>query len=222
MSAYYISRAGGDAELITEPDLQNQVKAGLVAPTDLICRDGWEKWETVEALFGNKAPATTRPTALPPLITTSEIIAPSLPQIEMSIPTRPDALKVKGRVEALMTREESVLAVAAQVLSPMSADGVVLTNRRVFLLEPKFGGLKLSFTDWLWSDVINIHITEGLLGTTLTVQSRIRPTHFVDRLDKNEARALYRIAQQMEEGVRIGRQRIHMAELHAGTAVLRK
>lgn len=221
MSAYYISRAGGDAEIITESDLQSQVKAGLVAPTDLICRDGWEKWETVGALFSNEA-AATRPTTLPPLITTSEIIAPTLPQIEMSIPTRPDALKVKGRVEALMTREEAVLAVAAQVLSPMSADGVVLTNRRVFLLQPKLGGLKLSFTDWLWSDVINIHITEGLLGTTLTVQSRIRPTHAVDRLEKKEARALYRIAQQMEEGVRIGRQRIHMAELHAGAAVLRK
>lgn len=216
MSTYYIAK-NGESEPITEEQIKAQLSTGQLAPTDLICQSGWPEWLAITKVF---PPAYPPPPPIP--VSSAAVIAPPFPQIDLSIPDRAHAQSIKTKAESLLTKEEFVIAVAAQTLSPLSPDGVVLTNRRVLIIVPKLGGLKLSFIDWLWSSIVNIHITEGLFGTTLSVQSNNRPLAIIERLEKDEARALYRIAQQMEELSIIGRHHLHMAELRAGSALLRK
>ena len=228
MSAYYISRNGGAAEEISEAQIQQEYASGRASASDLICQAGWTEWRTVGEVFSAPAPVTAPP-ALPPLpplppanASGASPVVTTLPEITMAISTRPAAVKMQEKAEQFLTKEEFVVATAAQQLSVMSPDGVVLTNRRLIIVVPQLGGLKFSFVDWIWADVVNVHIQEGVLGTTLTVQSRVREKIGVDRLDKDEARAVYRIAQQMEEVIRVGRHRMEMERLRAGSALLRQ
>jgi hypothetical protein len=222
MSSYYLALAGQDPQPFSESQIREMLASGELSGAELLAQDGWTEWQRVDALFQKPAPN------LPPVVSPPNVnAAPSpvittMPEITLAISTRPETIKVQRRSEGLLTREEFVVATAAQVMVLTSADGVVLTNRRILLVIPQLGGLKMAFVDWIWSDVVNVHIEEKVLGTTLTVQSRNRPQHSIDRLDKDEARAVYRIAQQMEEVIRVGRHRVEMEKLHAGAALMRR
>jgi hypothetical protein len=227
MSKYYVAKDGGET---TGPYPEEEIRALIesceLAETDMVCQEGWEQWFSVGQVFspaGLPPLPQIAPPAPPPVINNSTVTTlTALPQIDFFIPERAKAQAVKTRVEKLLTKEEMVIAVAAQAFSAGSPDGAVLTNRRVLLIRPQLGGLKMVFNDWLWVDIQNIHIEEGVLGTRLTVKAVNGSFGFVERLDKEEARAVYRIAQQLEELARLGRHNLNLETLRAGSALLRR
>ena len=80
----------------------------------------------------------------------------------------------------------------------------------------------MSFTDFLWPDVINVHIDEGVIGTTFKIQGFAKHAE-VERLDKEEARGAYRMAQRFnEEMMRHSRHQKELDTLRAGAAVFRR
>lgn len=226
--SYFISAKGGEPLELTEAEVYDQLSAGLLVASDLVCQAGWTEWKKLSEVFPEVAPLPALPARelppvqLPPVANPADALMTTPTKITTAVSERPAAVKMQQKAEQFLTPDEFVVATAAQQLTVMSPDGVVLTNRRMLILVPQLGGLKVSFVDWLWSDVVNVHIAEGVLGTTLTVQSVNRPVYGVERLDKAEARAVYRIAQQMEEVVRRGRHHLEMERLRAGSALLRK
>lgn len=113
---------------------------------------------------------------------------------------------IKEKVAGILTADEAIETIAVQLgIAGIRPDAVVLTNKRFILYHP--GLLGVSFEDYLWRDLADVRISEGLLGATLSFTARGKKQQ-VDKLDKGEARAVYRIAQMREqEAAEIRRQR---------------
>jgi len=110
--------------------------------------------------------------------------------------------KVITKINELLTKDEKVEYVAVQKkpavnLSPAS---IALTNKRIIFCRPKSFGLTMDFQDFLWKEIADCHMKEGILGATFTVKI-IKGGGIVslDYLPKSQARLLYRYAQEREE-----------------------
>lgn len=133
----------------------------------------------------------------------------------------PKALeKVVGRVEGILTTGEKVeyLAVQKKPLINISPDSLVLTNKRIILFRPANMGLTLNFSDILWKDVKDCHIKEGFLGTDFYIKGVNKERGVITNLPKDQARKLYRIAQEREEEMIEVRRQRSMEESRAGAA----
>lgn len=108
--------------------------------------------------------------------------------------------KILSKVTELLTKGEEVEYIAVQKKPAVnfSPDCIALTNKRVIFCHPKTFGLTMDFKDFLWKDVIDCHIKEGILGASFSVKSS-RGFHSLDYLPKAQARKLYRYGQEREE-----------------------
>ncbi len=110
--------------------------------------------------------------------------------------------KVLGKISELLTREEKVEYVAVQKKPAvnLSPDSIALTNKRIIFCRPKNFGLSMNFQDFLWKEIADCHMKEGILGATFTVK-KLKGGGIVslDYLPKAQARLLYRYAQEREE-----------------------
>jgi hypothetical protein len=111
-----------------------------------------------------------------------------------------------SKIKEILTSDESVLFSVNQMsIAGLKPDTVVLTNKRFILYHPGLLGCK--FDDFLWRDLINVKLNEGIMGAKLTFESGSQKIT-VDKLPKSEARKAYSMAQEKEqEGSETRRQR---------------
>ena len=57
----------------------------------------------------------------------------------------------------------------------------------------------MEFQDYLWKDVKDCHLKEGILGTEFTLTTIVGNSNKIDYLPKSQARKLYSLAQEQEE-----------------------
>lgn len=129
--------------------------------------------------------------------------------------------KVITRIEGILTSGEKIehLAVQKKPVITVSPDSLVLTNKRIIIFRPKNMGLTMSFWDILWKDVQDCHIKENLLGSDFRIKNTAGKTAgFITSLPKEQARKLYRIAQEREEQMIEYRRQRSMEESRAGAA----
>jgi len=124
---------------------------------------------------------------------------------------------VEDRIEQILTSGEEILHVAIQnPITALSAapDSVVLTNKRFIIYRPKFlGGAQ--FEDYIWRDLGEARLTEGLLSSTISLKSITGKMLSMEHLHKGAARKVYSLAQDMEERVREERRLREMEEKRA-------
>lgn len=114
----------------------------------------------------------------------------------------PNAVKkTHKRISELLTSSEMIeyIAIQKKPLFNLSPDSVALTNKRIIFCRPKTFGLSMDFQDFLWKDVADCHMSEGILGATFSMKTIRKQLVSVDYLPKAQARLLYRSAQQKEE-----------------------
>ncbi len=124
-----------------------------------------------------------------------------------------DSIYLRKKVAPLLMNEEEVVAIAEQ--TPLARwwifppDGVVVTSHRIFLMS--CGLLSFSFKDFHWEHVEDVHLNPAWFSasiqvtaaasktgvTTQTVQQQ-KVTLTQSGLVKEQAQAVYRIAQQIE------------------------
>jgi hypothetical protein len=111
-----------------------------------------------------------------------------------------------SKIEEILTSDESVLFSLNQMsIAGLKPDTVVLTNKRFILYHPGLLGCK--FDDFLWRDLINVKLNEGIMGAKLIFEANSQKIT-VDKLPKSEARKAYSMAQEKEqEASEIRRQR---------------
>lgn len=128
--------------------------------------------------------------------------------------------KVVSRIEGILTTGEKIeyLAVQKKPLINISPDSLVLTNKRIIIFRPANMGLTLNFSDILWKDVKDCHIKEGFLGTDFFIKGVNKERGVIPNLPKDQARKLYRIAQEREEEMIEVRRQRSMEESRAGAA----
>ena len=107
---------------------------------------------------------------------------------------------VAADVAKILTPNEDVLYIASQNVTAMSPrpDCVVATTNRVILYRQDVLG-RVSFADFLWQDVKNTHIGQGMLSSRFTVELTDGRSEVMDNLDKDQAKRLYSVCQQMDQ-----------------------
>ena len=123
---------------------------------------------------------------------------------------------VAADVSRILTPNEEILYVAVQNITAlqMKHDAVVATSNRVICYRPAMLG-RVEFDDFQWQDVRNARIVQGMLSSQFTVETLDGRTASLDNLDKDQAKRLYGICQQMEQEWREKRRVREMEEARA-------
>jgi hypothetical protein len=125
-------------------------------------------------------------------------------------------LKMYTKVNELMTSGEEIEYMAVQeVLTP---DCLALTNKRIIIYRVKNFGITHEFQDYIWRDVSDCHMKEGLLGAEFKIISVNGQESTIECLPKIQARQIYRIAQEKEEEQREIRRQRELEEKRAGAS----
>lgn len=129
---------------------------------------------------------------------------------------REQLARVASGVGTILTPNEEILYVALQNATALSLrkDSVVATNNRIIFYRPSVLG-RVDFADYLWEDVRNVAIKEGLLAADLTVELIDGRVDQAGNLDKTQVRRLYAICQQKEQEWREKRRVRDMEEARA-------
>jgi len=123
--------------------------------------------------------------------------------------------QVVAKVRQILTSGEEILYVAVQKpLLSFSPDSVVLTNKRFIVYRPTLLG-GANFQDYIWRDLHDARLSEGMIKSTFTLQTVKGQLLSVGDLPKVQARKLYSFAQEMEERVREERRARDMEEKRA-------
>ncbi|PLW79782.1 hypothetical protein C0585_05970 [Candidatus Woesearchaeota archaeon] len=106
--------------------------------------------------------------------------------------------KVLEEVNHLLTKDEEHLHLARQKkpIGNMLPSTIIVTNRRIIHHKPTLFGL--TFEDYRWGQLQDVHISEKLLGAELVftfADNTVQITH----LPKDAAKKIYQIAQEREE-----------------------
>jgi len=228
---YYLDTGGKTEGPFGRAHLEAELDAGRISPETLCAEPGGERWVPVGEVLGHTPPvvcSSTVPVAqvqLAPmqLSAAGQSLGAAMTDVDVqTLGADRGGLKyVRSKTTGLLTPRETILGIAAQWLPGISYDGVVLTTRRIILVYPSLAGLRLVFRDWLWIDVLNVRIAEAVLGTTYFVEAAGGGAQ-VERLHKAEARAMYRLGQEIAQAARAGRWQYEMQSLEAGSAVLRR
>ena len=109
--------------------------------------------------------------------------------------------KILEKVNGLLTMNGSVeyIAVQKKPAINLSPDCIAVTNKRLIFCRPKTFGLAMEFQDYLWKDIADCHMSEGILGATFKVKTVTGLINMLDYLPKNQARKLYQFSQAREE-----------------------
>jgi hypothetical protein len=101
--------------------------------------------------------------------------------------------------QILMAGEElKYIAIQKKPIVTLAPDCVVITNRRFIFYRVSLLGRK-SFDDYVWRDLLDATLQEGLLGATFSAKIAGGRRLTIDYLPKSQARQVYRFAQEMEE-----------------------
>lgn len=125
--------------------------------------------------------------------------------------------KIYATVSELLTTGEEIeyIAVQKKPAINISPDCIALTNKRVIFCRPKNLGLSMEFDDYLWKEVEDCHMKEGIMGATFTVNTIKEESIQIDYLPKTQARMLYRYAQEQEEKMTEYRRQIELENSRA-------
>jgi hypothetical protein len=107
--------------------------------------------------------------------------------------------RVAQEVAKILTATEEILYIALQNATAMSIkkDAVVVTTNRIIGFSPGILG-RVSFNDFQWQDVLDVSMKQGILSTEILVKTAAGPVK-VGSIDKEQAKRLYGIAQQLEQ-----------------------
>lgn len=126
--------------------------------------------------------------------------------------------QVHEKVSQILTDGEEIryIAVQKKLVMNMSPDCVVLTNKRFIIYKPKLLG-RVEFEDYIWRNLKDAHVKEGLRGATLRMKTVNDHEFSIDNLPKVQARKLYTMAQSMEEQVLEERRQRELEEKRAAS-----
>lgn len=195
--------------------MEDHAHNGVILPNSRISHQRYTKGKIVEArriarffnIFASVSEETTltvseqsaKPTALSSIAKREEDVA-GIGRFMADGQDPAMICKLTERVDGICTAEEHALYMAVQQrpIANFSPDAVVLTNRRAIIFRQKVLG-RLQFVDVNWLNVSDVHLTEDILGSTISVRGLNGHTEELSYLPKDQARKIYRIAQDMEE-----------------------
>jgi|GEM_PF-642624 len=133
-----------------------------------------------------------------------------------------EAENLRAKVQQILMQGERLEYIAVEskpVQINIAPDAVVLTNRRFIIYRPRVFG-QVEFEDYIWRDLHDAQLREGMLRATFSVMTTDGRRIEVSDLPKDQARRVYQFAQQMEEYVLEERRIREMEEKRAASGAI--
>lgn len=123
--------------------------------------------------------------------------------------------KTYHKVEKLLTKNEKIEYIALQkkLLFNIAPDSIVLTNRRIIILNVGIFGT-VNIWDVIWRDLMDAKLNIGILRASITLHTR-KGSRFVGNLLKTPASRAYSILQEQEERIAEERRQREIEEKRA-------
>ncbi len=125
--------------------------------------------------------------------------------------------KIADKLNGLLMSGEEVeyIAVQKKPAVNLSPDCIALTNKRIIFCRPKNLGFSMEFQDYIWKDIYDCHMKEGVFGAEFSLKTIKGVLNKIDYLPKNQARKLYTVAQEQEEKQREYRRQLELEDKRA-------
>jgi hypothetical protein len=206
---YWIRSQGRETGPFDAQHVKGMALQGRIARTDSVSLDR-QKWIIADQIRGIEWP----PASPPPVV--SREADPTTSAISTFVADDQDpavVAKLLGRVQELCTANEVIryIAVQKKPVFTLSPDALVATTRRLIMLRTGLLG-KSELVDFIWRDIQDANIKENMLSATFSVLTVNGTRYMMDSIPKKQARALYRIAQEIEERTREERRVRRMEE----------
>lgn len=123
--------------------------------------------------------------------------------------------RIAREISKILTQNEEILYIALQNVTALTIkkDALVVTNNRIILFSPGVLG-RVTFKDYLWQDILNVTMKQGMLSTQIDVETAAGKQE-LGAVDKEQAKRLYGFAQQLEQEWREKRRVRQMEEERA-------
>lgn len=206
---YWIRSQGRETGPFDASHVKNLVLKGRLLRTDSVSQDR-QKWILAEQIRGLGWPSAS------PVPVPVREADPTTAAISRFIADDQDpavVAKLLSRVQELCTANEIIryIAVQKKPLFTLSPDALVATTRRLIMLRTGLLG-KSELIDFIWRDIQDANIRENMLSATFSVLTVNGTRCVMDSIPKKQARALYRISQEIEERTREERRVRRMEE----------
>src|SRR4051794_21598123 len=113
------------------------------------------------------------------------------------MPKRCRRSRERSRKSSRQTRRSSTSPRRTRSPCRSGRDSVVVTTNRIIGFSPGVLG-RVSFSDYMWQDVLDVSMKQGMLSTEIVIETAAGK-HQVGAIDKQQAKRLYGIAQQLEQ-----------------------
>ncbi len=125
--------------------------------------------------------------------------------------------RIADKLNGLLMNGEEVeyIAVQKKPAVNLSPDCVALTSKRIIFCRPKNLGFSMEFQDYIWKDIYDCHMKEGILGAEFSLRTIKGAINRIDYLPKAQARKLYTVAQEQEEKQREYRRQLELEDKRA-------
>ncbi len=102
-------------------------------------------------------------------------------------------------IEPVLSHDEQIFYIGHQKRKIMRQrpDAAIITNHRLIVMRQTLTGT--NFEDCQWRNVVSVHMKEGLMGTTFSVQDRNDHLVEVEDIPKEQIARLCQLAQEMRE-----------------------
>ena len=204
--------------------VEQALRDGQLSPSDLAWQDGLADWVPLGDLVTPQPPVVANAVAAAKTTAggISRAIDQKVEQLDSALSAflgdeqDPAAVtKMVAKAKDLLTTGEQIeyIAVQKKPLVNIAPDGLLLTNKRFMIVRPKLLGM--TFQDYIWRDIGNVHMSEQMLTATITCTVAGNAPLKIESIPKKQARKIYSIAQEKEERVREERRMRDMEEKRA-------
>jgi hypothetical protein len=106
--------------------------------------------------------------------------------------------KITSKLNDLLMKNEEIGYIAVQKKPALTVlpDGIVVTNKRIIICQPKNLGLSMNFTDFTWDEIEGTFVKENILGSEFSFSTKTDMQVSIDYIPKVQARKIFTYAKE--------------------------
>ena len=106
--------------------------------------------------------------------------------------------KIASKLSDLLMKNEEIGYIAVQKKPAITVlpDGIVMTNKRIIICQPKNLGLSMNFIDYTWDEIEGAFVKENILGSEFSFTTKTNMEVSIDYIPKIQARKIFTYAKE--------------------------
>ena len=114
--------------------------------------------------------------------------------------------KIAAKLSDLLMKNEEIGYIAVQKKPALTVlpDGIVMTNKRIIICQPKNLGLSMNFIDYTWDEIEGTFVKENILGSEFSFTTKTNMEVSIDYIPKIQARKIFTYAKEQLDVLKSG------------------